>query len=94
MAEYTKHPTQKPLSISNRIVKVHSEENDLVYIPFAGSGSEIVSCIKNNRNWIATELEEKYINEIIVPRIKGDSPRYLPCETCAEVQLKIFNNIN
>lgn len=70
MPEYTDHPTQKPLSICDRIIKVHSNENDLVYIPFAGSGSEIESCIKNKRNWIATELNEKYINKIIIPRIE------------------------
>ena len=33
------------------------------------SGSEIVSCIKNNRNYIATEINKKYIDEIIIPRI-------------------------
>lgn len=70
MPEYTTHPTQKPLSISNRIVEVHSNESDLVYIPFAGSGSEIESCIRNNRNWVATEINKQYIEEIIVPRIE------------------------
>lgn len=57
MKEYTKHPTQKPLSICDRIIQVHSNENDLVYIPFAGSGSEIISCINNNRNYLATEIK-------------------------------------
>lgn len=71
MPEYTDHPTQKPLSICDRIIKVHSNINDLVYIPFAGSGSEIVSCINNNRNWIATELNNQYIEEIIKPRISS-----------------------
>lgn len=71
MKEYTKHPTQKPLSICDRIIQVHSNEGDLVYIPFAGSGSEIVSCINNNRNYIATEISKQYIDEIIIPRIKG-----------------------
>ena len=71
MPEYTNHPTQKPLSICDRIIKVHSNENDLIYIPFAGSGSEIVSSIINNRNWIATELNREYIDEIILPRISS-----------------------
>lgn len=71
MLEYTNHPTQKPLSICDRIVKVHSDEGDLVYIPFAGSGSEIESCIRNKRNWIATEINDTYIKEIIVPRINN-----------------------
>ena len=68
--EKVNHPSQKPLSICNRIIKASSNENDLVYIPFAGSGSEIESCIKNNRNYIATETNKQYIDEIIIPRIK------------------------
>jgi DNA modification methylase len=43
----------------------------LIYIPFAGSGSEIISCINNNRNWIATETNIIYINEVIIPRIEN-----------------------
>ena len=42
-----------------------------MYIPFAGSGSEIVSCINNNRNYLATELNKSYIKEIIIPRIEN-----------------------
>lgn len=67
--EGTSHPTQKPLELCNRIIKSCTNENDIIYIPFAGSGSEIESCIINNRNWIATELNKDYIDEIIMPRI-------------------------
>ena len=69
--EWVNHPTQKPLSICNRIIKASSNKGDLVYIPFAGSGSEIVACINNNRRWIATETNSQYINEIIIPRINS-----------------------
>lgn len=67
--ERVKHPTQKPLKACDRIITTSSNENDLVYIPFAGSGSEIESCILNNRNWLATELNKEYIDDIIIPRI-------------------------
>ena len=70
---YTKdrqHPSQKPLQLCSRINKLFSDENDLVYIPFAGSGSDIVACIETNRNYIATELNNDYIEEIIYPRLK------------------------
>lgn len=67
--EFTGHPTQKPLELSDRMLKVSSNPNDLVYIPFAGSGSEIQSCINNNRKWIATEKNENYIDEYIKPRL-------------------------
>jgi len=67
--ERTVHPTQKPIKICNRIINVSSNEGDLVYIPFAGSGSEIVSCINNQRNYIASEINAEYINKTIIPRI-------------------------
>lgn len=67
--EYVGHPTQKPLSVCDRIVKASSNKGNLVYIPFAGSGSEIVSCINNQRNYIASETNIDYINEIIINRI-------------------------
>ena len=66
----TTHPTEKPLELSERMLR--SVENlNLVYIPFAGSGSEIVSCIKNKRNWLATEVNNTYIKELIDPRIQA-----------------------
>ena len=63
------HKTQKPQDITDRIIKASSNEGDLVFIPFAGSGSEIESCIRNNRNYIATEIDNTYIEDIIKPRI-------------------------
>ena len=42
-----KHPSEKPVQLADRCVKVFSRENDLVYIPFAGSGNDIVAFIKN-----------------------------------------------
>jgi DNA modification methylase len=56
------HSTQKPLELSEKLIKIHSNENDLIYIPFVGSGTEIIGCIKNNRNFIGTEIETTYYN--------------------------------
>jgi DNA modification methylase len=52
------HPTQKPQDICRRIIKASSNENDSVLIPFAGSGSECVTCDNLNRNWIAFENDK------------------------------------
>lgn len=65
------HKTQKPTDITDRVINASSNQNDIVYIPFAGSGSEVVSCIKNNRNYIASEINSDYIEDIIKPRIKN-----------------------
>lgn len=48
--EKTGYPTQKPLGILNRIVKVHSNENDLLLDCFAGSGSFGVAAANLKRN--------------------------------------------
>lgn len=64
------HKTQKPKDITNRIIKSSSNKGQLVYIPFAGSGSEVISCINNNRNYLATETNKEYINNIIMKRIE------------------------
>tara|TARA_R100000541_G_scaffold39192_1_gene47038 strand:+ start:260 stop:985 length:726 start_codon:yes stop_codon:yes gene_type:complete len=62
--EKVNHPTQKPLSICDRIIKGSSSENDLCYIPFAGSGSELVSLKMNNRRYIGSEISKEYCNII------------------------------
>lgn len=63
-------PTVKAQKLCDRIINASSNEDDLVYIPFAGSGSEVISCIRNNRKWLATEINVGYIDEIIKPRIE------------------------
>ena len=60
--EKTSHPTQKPIALCDRLVKHFSNEGDLIFIPFAGSGSECVSCLANGRYFLATELNSEYIN--------------------------------
>ena len=68
--EATQHPTQKPEKLSERILFASSSQGDLVLIPFAGSGTEIVSCIKNKRDFIAAEKNPVYVKEIILPRLE------------------------
>jgi site-specific DNA-methyltransferase (adenine-specific) len=63
-------PTVKPKKAAKRIIECASDEGGLVYIPFGGSGTEIVSCIELNRNWIASEINKNYIDDIIMERIK------------------------
>ena len=67
--EKVDHPTQKPLSISNRIVKHFSNEGELVLVPFAGSGSECVAAYLNDRDYIGFEINDKYL-PIIDERLK------------------------
>jgi len=72
--ERVDHPTQKPLSISNRIVRHFSNPKDNVLIPFAGSGSEIVACILNQRTYVGFEINSKY-KSIIESRVTDASEK-------------------
>ncbi len=67
--EKVDHPTQKPLSISRRIVEHFSESGNLIVVPFAGSGSECVAAVELGRNYWGCEINEKYI-EIARKRIQ------------------------
>lgn len=69
LSDGSSFPTVKAQKLCDRIIQASSNEGDLVYIPFAGSGSEIVSCIKNNRNYRATEIVAKYIDQVIIDRL-------------------------
>lgn len=68
--EKVDHPTQKPLEICDRIIKCSTNENDIVLIPFAGSGSELVKSKQLNRSFIGIEKEVKYY-ELAVARVFG-----------------------
>lgn len=59
------HPTVKAQGLCNRIIKTHSNEGDLVLIPFMGAGSEIISCIKNKRNFMGIELNDTHYQKSI-----------------------------
>ena len=55
-----KHPTQKPLKLLEHIVKIASNEGDVVFDPFMGVASTGVASIKLKREFIGIELEEIY----------------------------------
>lgn len=60
--ERVDHPTQKPLSISRRLVKHFSNKGDTVLVPFAGSGSECVAAALEGRGYLGFELNQGYID--------------------------------
>lgn len=62
------YPTQKPLGILERIVKVHTEPGDIVMDFFAGSGTSAVAAAKNGRKYIAIDQNPDAI-EIIKKRL-------------------------
>lgn len=57
--ERTGYPTQKPVAIAERIVKVHSEPGDLVLDPFAGSGTVGEAARRHGRRYLLIDTSER-----------------------------------
>lgn len=64
----TQHPAVFPEQLVNDHIISWSNENDLVYDPFMGSGTTAKMAIANKRNWIGSEISSEYC-EIIKKRI-------------------------
>lgn len=54
------HPTQKPVSVLEKIIKIASNENDVVLDCFNGVGSTGEAALKLNRKYIGIEIDTKY----------------------------------
>ena len=59
--EKTGYPTQKPLGILERIIRVHSNPGDIVLDFFAGSGTTGLAAARNNRNYILIDQNPEAI---------------------------------
>jgi site-specific DNA-methyltransferase (adenine-specific) len=69
--EKTGYPTQKPLGILERIVRVHSNPGDTVLDFFAGSGTTGVAAARNGRSSILIDQNPEAI-KLIKKRLTGN----------------------
>jgi site-specific DNA-methyltransferase (adenine-specific) len=60
MDEYEKHPTQKPEKLLERIIKVSSNEGDIVLDPFSGTFTTCKVAQRLGRRSIGIEIQEEY----------------------------------
>lgn len=61
MPENTPHPTQKPEKLVAKLILASSNEGDVVFDPFLGSGTTAVVAKKLGRNYIGIEQEKEYV---------------------------------
>ena len=54
------HPTQKPVKILERIIRIATNPQDVVFDPFMGVGSTGVAALKLERQFIGFELDKQY----------------------------------
>lgn len=56
------HQNQKPLDLIIKAIKKSSDEGDVVFDGFMGSGTTAIACIKTNRKFIGYELDKEYFD--------------------------------
>lgn len=56
------HPTQKPVSLLETLIKTYTNEGETVLDFTMGSGSTGVACNNTNRNFIGIELNKEYFD--------------------------------
>ena len=60
MPENTDHPTQKPEKLIAKLILASSNEGDIVFDPFLGSGTTSVVAKKLNRRYFGIEIDHDY----------------------------------
>lgn len=67
------YPTQKPTGLLERIVRVSSNEGDVVLDPFCGCGTAVHAAQKLNRRWIGIDITHLAVG-LIERRLKEAFP--------------------
>lgn len=67
---YGKHPTQKPVSLLERIVTASTKKGDIILDPFTGSSTTGIVASKLGRKFIGIDLEKEYL-DLSVKRYEG-----------------------
>lgn len=62
----TSHPCPVPVELMKRLILLLTNEGDLVYDPFMGSGTTAAACIETSRRYIGTEMDETYHSESLL----------------------------
>lgn len=73
------HPATFHINLPIRCINASTQEGDVVYDPFMGSGTTSEACIHINRNFIGSEIDEKYC-ELIHKRLGKYSEEDISCQ--------------
>ena len=65
-----------PQEIPRTCILAGSKKGDTVLDPFCGSGTTGEVSLKLDRNFIGIELNEKYVNDLIIPRLDNVDPLF------------------
>ena len=73
------HPTQKPVTLMEYLIRTYTNEGDVVLDNCMGSGTTGVAAVNLNRRFIGIELDQDYF-EIAEQRIRSATPPHAPTD--------------
>jgi len=56
-----RHPCQLPINLMKRIIELFTDEGDLIYDPFGGTGTTAIAAKITKRNFIISDIDEHYV---------------------------------
>jgi DNA modification methylase len=60
-----RHPTQKPIAVMEKLIKVYSDPGDTILDSYCGSGSTLIAARNLGRKAIGIEIEPAYCDVTI-----------------------------
>jgi adenine-specific DNA-methyltransferase len=67
--EKTIHPCQFPMALVDRLILSLTDEGDLVFDPYMGVGTTVISAVKHNRHGYGCDIKQEYV-DIAISRLK------------------------
>jgi site-specific DNA-methyltransferase (adenine-specific) len=60
--KFGKHPSQKPLQLSERLIIGFTKQKEIILDPFSGSGSFLVAAKSLDRNFIGIDQDPSFVD--------------------------------
>jgi hypothetical protein len=86
------HPTQKPVAILRELIESSSMIGEIVFDPYAGSGSTLIAAQMEGRKAIGIEIEERYC-EVAANRLRHAEPLSADVPATAEQSVAVKGNV-
>ena len=88
---FGKHPTQKPVTLLERILLASSNEGDLVLDPFCGSGTTLVAAFRARRFAFGCEFSAESL-ELSLRRVCSELVQVGVSLACFQISLDLFSD--
>lgn len=72
------HPTQKPIALFESPMLNHSRSGEIVYEPFAGSGSQVIAAERLGRRCFAIEVSPRWC-DVVISRWEAEAGKEATC---------------